>query len=41
MDIRNRAVDTVGEREGETNWESSIDIYALPCMTDSEWEAAV
>ena len=39
--IENRLVDTVGEGEGGKNLERSIDIYALPCVTDSEWEAAV
>ena len=31
-DIQNRLVDTVGEGEGEVNWESSTDIYTLPCV---------
>ena len=30
--IENRHVDTVGEREGGTNWESSIEIYTLSCV---------
>ena len=41
-DIENRLVDTAGEGEGGMNWESSIEIYALPCVkTDSQWEAAI
>ena len=30
--VENELVDTVGEGEGGTNWESSIDIYALSCV---------
>ena len=29
-DIDNRLVDTVGEEERETNWESSTETYTLP-----------
>ena len=29
-DVENRFVDIVGEGEGGTNWENSIDIYTLP-----------
>ena len=28
-DIENRYVDTVGEGEGGTNWESSVETYTL------------
>ena len=28
--IKNRLVDTMGEGEGETDWESSIETYMLP-----------
>ena len=31
-DIENRLVDVVGEGEGGTDWESSVDIYTLPCV---------
>ena len=31
-DIENRLMGTVGEKEGGTNWESSIEIYTLPCV---------
>ena len=31
-DVENRYVDTVGKGEGETNWESRIDIYTLLCV---------
>ena len=31
-DIENILVDTVEEGEGGTKWESSIDIYTLPCV---------
>ena len=31
-DVENKHVDTVGEGEGGTNWEISIDIYTLPCV---------
>ena len=30
-DIKNGLVDTVGEREVGMNWESSIQIYIIPC----------
>ena len=29
-DIENRIMDVVGEGEGGTNWESSIEAYTLP-----------
>ena len=29
-DLENKLVDPVGEGEGGTNWEKSIDIYTLP-----------
>ena len=29
-DVEKGLVDTVGEGDGETNWESNIDIYILP-----------
>ena len=29
VDVDNRLVDTVGEEEGEMNWESSIDIQNI------------
>ena len=29
-DIENRLVDTVGEGEGGTNWESNMETYTLP-----------
>ena len=32
-DIENRIVDPVGEGEGETNWECSIETYTLPYVT--------
>ena len=31
-DVKNKRVDTVGKREGGTNWEIRIDIYAWPCV---------
>ena len=34
-------MDTVGEGEIATIWESSIDASALLCKTDSWWEVAV
>ena len=30
-DIEKGLVDTAGKREGGMNWESSIEIYTLPC----------
>ena len=30
--VENRFVDTAGEGEDGTNWESSIDIYTLLCV---------
>ena len=33
-DVENRLVGTVGEREGGTNWESSLDIY-IPHMQNT------
>ena len=35
-DIEKGHVDTEGEREGGTNWESSSNIYTLPCV---KWTA--
>ena len=32
MDVENKVVDTVEERESGTNWESSIDIYTPLCV---------
>ena len=32
IDVENGFVDTVGEGEGGTNWESSIDTYTLPYL---------
>ena len=40
-DRENRLVDTVGEEQGGTNWESSIEIYTLPCKIASWWEFTV
>ena len=40
-DLESRLVDTVGEREGGMNRDSSIDIYTLPCEIDGQWEAAL
>ena len=37
-DIQNRLVDTVGEGEGEVNWESNTDIYTLPCVKQTASE---
>ena len=34
-------MDTVGEGEVGVNRESSTDIYILPHVTDSQWEAAM
>ena len=32
-DIKNGHVDTVGEREGGTKWETGIDVYThTPCV---------
>ena len=31
-DVENGCVDTAGEGEGGTNWESCIDVYTLPCV---------
>ena len=31
-DMEDSPVDTVGEEEGEMNWESSIDKYTPPCV---------
>ena len=37
-----RLADTLGEREGGTNWKSSIETYALPYVKwDSLWKFAV
>ena len=33
--IENRLVDTTGEGEGWTNWESSIETYTLPRVTQA------
>ena len=33
-DIRDGSVDIVGEGEGETNWDSSTDLYTLPCVKE-------
>ena len=30
--LENGLVDTAGEGEGGTNWESSIDVYTLSCV---------
>ena len=30
-DLEKSLVDTAGKGEGGTNWESSIEIYTLPC----------
>ena len=38
---RERLVDTVGEREGGTNWESSMETYITIGKIDSQWEFAV
>jgi len=39
-DTQNGLADTVGKEEAGTNWESSIDIYMLPCVKHSQQEAA-
>ena len=39
-DVENDLVDTAGEGEGRTNWESSFDIYTLPYVKQIEWEVA-
>jgi len=31
-DLENGLVDSMGEEEGMTNWESNIDIYVLSCV---------
>ena len=31
-EVENRLVDTVGEENSRTNWESIIDMYILPCV---------
>lgn len=31
-DVENGHVETAGEGEGEVNWESSMDVYPLPCV---------
>ena len=38
---RKRLVDTVGEGESGTNWESSMDIHILPCVKHSQWKLAI
>ena len=41
-DIENRLVDTVGERKGGMDWETSIETYLLPYVKlDNWWEFAV
>ena len=40
-DTENRLLDTVGEREGGRNRESSILAYALPYVKQSLWEFAL
>ena len=40
-DIQNRRVGTVGEGEGETNWESSIETYITICKIDIQWKFTV
>ena len=41
-DIEYRLADTLGEREGGTNWKSSIETYALPYVKlNSQWKFAV
>ena len=40
-DIEKEFVDTAGEEEDGTNWQSSTHIYSTVCETDSSWEAAV
>ena len=39
-DVENGLVDTVWEREGGTDRESSIDTYTIMCQISSLWEAA-
>ena len=39
-DVENDLVDTAGEGEGRTHWESSFDIYTLPYVKRIEWEVA-
>ena len=34
VDIENRFVDTAGEGEDGTNWESGIETYMTVCETD-------
>ena len=42
VDIENRFMDTEGEGEGGTNWESSIETFIWPYVTsDSQWKFAV
>ena len=42
MQTENSCVDTVGEGEGGTNWESGLGMYSTTmCETDSWWRAAV
>ena len=31
-DVENGRVETAGEAEGEVNWESSMNVYPLPCV---------
>ena len=31
-DVENGRMETAGEAEGELNWESSMDVYPLPCV---------
>ena len=38
--MENGLVDIVGEREGGTDRESSINTYTIMCQTSSLWEAA-
>ena len=38
--VKKGLVDTEGECEGGTNWESSLDIYITMCKIDTQWEAA-
>ena len=39
--LKNRLVDTVGEGEGGTNWENSMETYITIWKRDSMWEFAV
>ena len=32
-DVESGLVDTVGDGVGGKNWESSVDIYRVPCVT--------